>query len=25
VRGVAERGTRWEEGGRITRHPIGSP
>jgi hypothetical protein len=25
VRGVADRGTRWEEGGRITRHPIGSP
>lgn len=25
VRGVAERGTRWEEGARITRHPIGSP
>jgi putative endonuclease len=25
VRGVAERGTRWAEGGRITRHPVGSP
>jgi Holliday junction resolvase-like predicted endonuclease len=25
VRGVAERGTRWVEGGRITRRPVGSP
>lgn len=25
IRGVAERGTRWGEGGRITPHPIGGP
>ena len=25
VRGVAEQGTRWEEGGKIARHPIRGP
>jgi hypothetical protein len=25
VRGVAERGTRWGEGGKISRHPIRGP